>query len=435
MNPSDLPAHPHRVPLSILELAIVSEGSTGAQALRHAVDTAVRADALGYRRIWFAEHHLSPGVASASPAVLAALAAERTKSIRVGSGAVLLSTTSPLIATEQFGTIAALHPGRVDLGLGRAFTPPPARGEPAFTKPPARGERALTPSPTRGEGSSGTGETPSGGGGAGREVGGARAATLVLDAPARPAGARVVDGLVIPAAPGLDVTDSALRERLLAQKEVVGASRTPADFRAELELVLGLRAGTFTDGAGTGWTSPPVEGAAFDLFVLASSGGVSARVAGELGLPLAANYHVGPSATLDTIAAYRAAFRPGAIDRPHVVVSADVLVADTDDEARRLGDPFTAWVLSIRRGAGGAIPYPAPGTTPAWEDLSDTDRAAVQDRVDTRFVGSPATVVERLETLARVTAADEIVVTTEAHDPADRARSFDLLAAAWGLRP
>jgi alkanesulfonate monooxygenase SsuD/methylene tetrahydromethanopterin reductase-like flavin-dependent oxidoreductase (luciferase family) len=416
MTTNDLPtAHPHRVPLSILDLAIVSDGSTGAQAMRDSLDLAVRADALGYRRVWFAEHHLSPGVASASPAVLAALAAERTNRIRVGSGAVLLSTTSPLVAAEQFGTIAALHPGRVDLGLGRAFTPPPARGE----RSPAAGA------------------TSSGGGGVVRGVGGApRGGTLVLeDAPARPAGARVVDGLVIPAAPGLDLTDSALRERLLAQKDVVGVSRAPADFRAELELVLGLRAGTFADAAGARWTSPPVEGAAFDLFVLASSGGVSARVAGELGLPLAANYHVGPSATLDTIAAYRAAFRPGVLDRPYVVVSADVLVADTDDEAGRLGGPFPAWVLSIRRGAGGAIPFPAPGKAPAWETFSDADRAAVQDRVDTRFVGSPQTVVERLETLARVTAADEIVVTTEAHDPADRARSFDLLARAWGLRP
>lgn len=410
MTTSDQPtvpqlSPPSRVPLSILDLAVVSEGSTGAQALRDTLDTAVRADALGYRRIWFAEHHLSPGVASASPAVLAALVAERTSRIRVGSGAVLLSTTSPLIAAEQFGTVAALHPGRVDLGLGRAFTPPPAKGAQS-----AGGE--VPPS--------GTGKAP--------------AAPPVPPAPERPAGTRVVDGLLVPAAPGVDLSDSALRERLLAQKEVVGASRTPGEFRAELELVLGLRAGTFTDGAGTGWTSPPVEGAAFDLFVLASSGGVSARVAGELGLPLAANYHVGPSATLDTVAAYRAAFRPGVLDRPYVVVSADVLVADTDDEARRIGEPFTAWVLSIRRGAGGAVAYPAPGTSPAWEDLTDADRAAVQDRVETRFVGSPETVVERLETLARVTAADEIVVTTAAHDPADRARSFELLARHWGLQ-
>ncbi|NHT19736.1 LLM class flavin-dependent oxidoreductase, partial [Cellulomonas sp. IC4_254] len=112
-----------RVPLSVLDLAVVPAGGTGAQAVRAAVELAVDLDRLGYRRVWYAEHHLSPGVGSASPAVLAAAVAARTARIRVGSGAVLLSTTSPLVAAEQFGTIAALHPGRVDLGLGRAFTP------------------------------------------------------------------------------------------------------------------------------------------------------------------------------------------------------------------------------------------------------------------------------------------------------------------------
>ena len=130
------------VPLSILELATVGVGQTGADALRATLDLAVAADRLGYRRLWFAEHHLAPGVASASPAVLAALAAERTRRLRVGSGAVLLGTTSPLIAAEQFGTIAALHPGRVDLGLGRAFTPPP---EGFVAPPPHRGARRRRP--------------------------------------------------------------------------------------------------------------------------------------------------------------------------------------------------------------------------------------------------------------------------------------------------
>ena len=132
------------VPLSILELATVGVGQTGADALRATLDLAVAADRLGYRRLWFAEHHLAPGVASASPAVLAALAADRTRRLRVGSGAVLLGTTSPLIAAEQFGTIAALHPGRVDLGLGRAFTPPPE----GFVAPP-RTSRAGRRRPAR----------------------------------------------------------------------------------------------------------------------------------------------------------------------------------------------------------------------------------------------------------------------------------------------
>ncbi|MFI2102239.1 LLM class flavin-dependent oxidoreductase [Isoptericola sp. NPDC019693] len=370
-----------RVPLSVLDLALVPEGRTGAQAVRDAVDLAVDLDRLGYRRVWYAEHHLSPGVGSASPAVLAAAVAARTDRIRVGSGAVLLSTTSPLVAAEQFGTIAALHPGRVDLGLGRAFTPPKGGGAPG-------------PAPAAG-------------------------------------GPRVVDGLYVPPAPPT-AGDSVLRERALAQVAVVGASRTPASFRDELDLVLGLRAGTYADGSGRRFVSPPVQDAAFDLWVLASSGGESARGAGELGLPLAANYHVSPSNTLDTVAAYRAAFRPGVLAEPYVVVSADVLVADTTERARELAAPFADWVLSIRRGTDGAIAYPRPADATPWAERAEDERAVVADRVDTRVVGDPATVVERLETLARVTGADELLVTTATHDPADRRRSFALLAEAWG---
>ena len=112
-----------RVPLSVLDLAPVWEGGTGAEALRAALDRARLVESLGYRRIWFAEHHLAPGVASAAPGVLAALAAGVTSTLRVGSAAVLLGSTSPVVAAEQFGTIAAAHPGRVDLGLGRASLP------------------------------------------------------------------------------------------------------------------------------------------------------------------------------------------------------------------------------------------------------------------------------------------------------------------------
>ncbi|WP_158375941.1 LLM class flavin-dependent oxidoreductase [Cellulosimicrobium cellulans] len=400
-----MPENP-RVPLSVLDLAVVPAGGTGTQAVRAAVDLAVDLDRLGYRRVWYAEHHLSPGVGSASPAVLAAAVAARTERIRVGSGAVLLSTTSPLVAAEQFGTLAALHPGRVDLGLGRAFTPPggtkdaaPGDASAAAPTPPAPRPAPAPPAP-------------------------------------RPAlGPRVVDGLYVPGAPPVDGSDSVLRERLLAQKRVVGASRTPAAFRDELGLVLGLRAGDYAEADGTRHVAPPVEGADFDLWVLASSAGESARVAGELGLPIAANFHVSPATTLDTIAAYRAAFRPGVLDRPYVVVSADVLVAETTAEARALAAPFADWVLSIRRGVAGAIAYPHPDDAVPWEERDADERALVADRVDTRVVGAPADVVARLETLQRVTGADELLITTATHDPADARRSFALLAEAWGVAP
>jgi alkanesulfonate monooxygenase SsuD/methylene tetrahydromethanopterin reductase-like flavin-dependent oxidoreductase (luciferase family) len=380
-----------RVPLSVLDLALVAEGSTGVQAIQRAVSLAIDLDALGYQRVWYAEHHLAPGVASAAPAVLATAVAARTSRIRVGSGAVLLSTTSPLVAAEQFGTIAALHPGRVDLGLGRAFTVP-SSGQSSGKAAPAQPPR-----------------------------------------PPAPAVPRLVDGLYVPPAPPNGLNDPALRERLLAQQEVIGAHRKPAGFRDEVEQVLALRQGTYRDGAGNAYGSPPVEGAAFDLWLLASSGGESAVVAGELGLPLAANFHVSPATVLDTVAAYRAAFRPGVLAEPYVVVSADVLVAQTLERARVLAEPFADWVLSIRRGERGAMAYPSPSAATAWTDRPDAERALVADRVDTRIVGDPATVVERLDTLARVTGADELLVTTATHDPAETRRSFELLAEAWGI--
>jgi len=107
-------------PLSILDLAPVSTGSTPGDALRNTLDLARRVEALGYTRHWVAEHHNMPGIASCAPAVLMAHIASVTKTIRVGSGGVMLPNHQPLVIAEQFGMLEALHPGRVDLGIGRA---------------------------------------------------------------------------------------------------------------------------------------------------------------------------------------------------------------------------------------------------------------------------------------------------------------------------
>ncbi len=156
--------------------------------------------------------------------------------------------------------------------------------------------------------------------------------------------------LRVPAAPPGLGSDPARLERLKAQQRVIGAARSPASLRAELEQILALRSGELVDD--TGYTSPAVEGADFELWVLASSGGESARTAAELGLPLAANYYVSPATVLETVAAYRRSFRPGVLDQPYVIVSA-------------------------------------------------------------------------------ATGADELIVTSIAHDPRDALRSFELLAQVW----
>ncbi|WP_455353596.1 LLM class flavin-dependent oxidoreductase [Streptomyces sp. SYSU K217416] len=108
------------VPLSVLDLVTVGSGRTATQALRTSVDLARLAERRGFHRHWVAEHHSMPGVASSSPAVILAHLAAHTERIRLGSGGVMLPNHAPLVIAEQFGTLEALAPGRVDLGLGRA---------------------------------------------------------------------------------------------------------------------------------------------------------------------------------------------------------------------------------------------------------------------------------------------------------------------------
>jgi luciferase family oxidoreductase group 1 len=106
--------------LSVLDLAPVPSGSTSAVALRNSLDLARHVERLGYYRYWVAEHHNMPGIASSAPAVLIGHIADATSTIRVGSGGVMLPNHSPLVVAEQFGMLEAFHPGRIDLGIGRA---------------------------------------------------------------------------------------------------------------------------------------------------------------------------------------------------------------------------------------------------------------------------------------------------------------------------
>jgi luciferase family oxidoreductase group 1 len=108
------------IPFSILDLAPVPQGSTPGQALRNSLDLARRAERLGYRRYWLAEHHNMVGIASAATAVAIGFVAGGTRTIRVGSGGIMLPNHAPLVIAEQFGTLESLYPGRIDLGLGRA---------------------------------------------------------------------------------------------------------------------------------------------------------------------------------------------------------------------------------------------------------------------------------------------------------------------------
>lgn len=322
------------IPLSVLDLAILGEGQSSAEALAASTAVAVHADALGYHRFWVAEHHGMPAVASTSPAVLLAHVAAVTERIRVGSGGVMLPNHPPLVVAEQFALLEALHPGRVDVGIGRAPGTDP------------RTAAALRRTP----------------GGLGVEDFPVHVADLVALLEHR-------------------------HEHLIA---------TPAPTSA-----------------------PPV--------ILLGSSGYSAQLAGMLGLPFAFAHHFGTGGTLEAVAAYRDRFRPSAgLDRPHVIVTAAVVAADTDAEADRQANPARLMLLGLRTGV--SRPLHTPEDAAVHPHLE-----AARALPTTAIVGTSDRVAEGLARLAAVTGADELMLSTITHGLDARRESLRLVARAWGL--
>jgi alkanesulfonate monooxygenase SsuD/methylene tetrahydromethanopterin reductase-like flavin-dependent oxidoreductase (luciferase family) len=374
-------------PLAVLDLVPISSGSTARQALRNSIDLAQQAERLGYTRFWFAEHHLNPGVAGTSPAVVLALTAGATSTIRLGSGAVQMGHRTALSTVEEFGLLDTAYPGRLDLGLGRSGGGPREPRAPAL----ATGGAAATVS-----------------------------------------GGRTPNGLLIP--PHFSYAGLLKSPRFTLQKALLQLPHAqPQNYTEQVSDVLALIAGTYRSPDGEEVHVVPGEGAALQIWVLGSSGGESAEVAGQRGLRFAANYHVSPATVLEAVDGYRAAFHASdELSQPYVSVSADVVVADTEARARELATGYGLWVRSIRT-AEGAIQFPTPDEARRHQ-WSDADRALVQDRVDTQFVGTPKQVADHLERLRDATEADELIVTTITHDHADRVRSYELLAEEWGKR-
>jgi alkanesulfonate monooxygenase SsuD/methylene tetrahydromethanopterin reductase-like flavin-dependent oxidoreductase (luciferase family) len=374
-------------PLTVLDLVPISSGSNATQALRNSIDLAQQTERLGYARYWFAEHHLNPGVAGTSPAVVLALTAAATSTIRLGSGAVQMGHRTALSTVEEFGLLDALHPGRFDLGLGRSGGRPREATAPAL-------------------------------------VGGGAVATVV--------DGRTPNGLLIP--PRFDIRPLLGSPRFAMQRRLLQLPHAePQNYTEQVGDVLALIVGTYRSPEGEEAHVVPGEGAALQVWILGSSGGESAEVAGERGLRFAANYHVSPATVVEAVDGYRAAFQPSTeLGRPYVSVSADVVVAETEAAARELATGYGLWVRSIRT-AEGAIQFPTPeqARRHVW---TDADRELVADRVDTQFTGTPGQVADQLERLRDATEADELIITTITHDHADRVRSYQLLADEWARR-
>ncbi|MDN4174049.1 MsnO8 family LLM class oxidoreductase [Nocardioides sp. SOB77] len=304
--------------LSLLDRSRTRTGHAEGAALAHTVERAVRAEELGYGRLWVAEHHGVPGVASGAPAVLLAAVGAATSRIRIGSGGVMLPNHQPFVVAEQFRMLAALHPGRVDLGVGRSV---------GFTAPVRQALRRGAEEPD----------------------------TFAEDV---------------------------------------------AELRAYLE----------GDGA---VTARPAGVGPVPVSVLATGRGV--EVAARLGLsavvggPVLAEPDVG-----ERLAAYHRAFRPHRGSEPHLTVSLDVLVADTDAEARELALPEVwAMVRSRRTGVFGALEPVADIRAGRWDAQ---DAARVERGLDAVVAGSAGTVRRRLDELLERTGADELLVSGSTHD-------------------
>jgi luciferase family oxidoreductase group 1 len=328
-----------QVPLSVLDLAPVPDGGNAGDALRATTDLARYVERLGFRRFWVAEHHNMPGIASSAPPVLIGHIADATTTIRVGSGGVMLPNHVSLVVAEQFGMLEALHPGRIDLGIGRA--------------------------------------------------------------------------------PGTDqVTAAALRR----SPEALSAD----DFPDQLMDLLGFFTGHWPeDHPFARITAVPGRGHQPAMWLLGSSG-YSAQVAGLLGLPFAFAHHFSPANTLPALALYRSHFRPSeALDRPYAMVAAAVVCADTDQRARWLAGSGALSFLKLRSGHPGPLPSPEEAAAYPYNEL---ERAFVEDRQATQIIGAPETVRRGLADLLTASAADELMLTTMVFDPADRLRSFKLVA-------
>ena len=321
------------IPLSILDLSPIPEGSDAGVALRNSLDLARHAEALGFQRYWMAEHHNLPGIASAATSVALAHVAAGTKTIRVGAGGIMLPNHAPLLIAEQFGTLAALHPGRVELGLGRA--------------------------------------------------------------------------------PGSDQITARAMRRTLA-----GGDDFPQDV---VELMHYFQPAEPNQAV----RCVPGEGQTVPIWILGSST-YGAQLAAMLGLPFAFASHFAPGMMMDAIAIYRQRFRPSAqLQTPNVMLGVNVVVADTDEEARFLFSSTQQSFLNIRRGRPGKLPPPVADMD---SRIDAYGRAMLNDALACAVVGNVDTVRAGLAAFAERTGADEFMVTSNIFDHEKRKHSFTLLA-------
>ena len=318
---------------SLLDVAAVAPGEHPGQALHGAVPLALAAERGGYERVWYAEHHNMPAIASAATSVLIAHVAANTGHIRLGAGGVMLPNHSPLVIAEQFGTLAALHPGRIDLGLGRA----PGSDQATMRALRRNGESA----------------------------------------------------------------DAFPQDVLELQGFLTGETRIP-----------GVRA-------------TPGDGSNVPLYILGSSL-FGAQLAAALGLPYAFASHFAPDALATATEIYRSEYRPSpANPEPYLIVAANLVVAETEEEAEVQYQAALRW--RARR-------FLVRGDAELSDDELDQVLATpagehVKGMMRVTAAGTPEQAAEYLERLAKQTVADEVILAPAAPQRAQRIRAVELMPA------
>jgi len=328
------------VPLSVLDLSPIPSGRPASSALHDTIELAKAAEAFGYQRYWLAEHHNIPSVASSAPMVMIAAVAAATSTIRVGSGGIMLPNHAPLAVAETFRVLEGLHPGRIDLGLGRA--------------------------------------------------------------------------------PGTDqLTAYALRR----------GREGGDDFPQQLSEML-----AYVDGFPDDHPFKPLRAIPDDvplppLWILGSSlyGG---RAAAAFGTGFAFAGHFGSADPAEAVAGYRENFEPSdRLAEPRVMLGVAAITAETEARAEALARANDLAMVRLMQNNPGPVPTPEEAEAYPWtpQELS----LAASRRAFTS-VGTPEQVRDDLERRRTEASADELVITTQIHDPAERRLSYELIAKAYG---
>ena len=331
--------------LSVLDLSLVTSSTPPSKALRNSIDLGRHVDMLGYSRYWTAEHHNLASVASPAPDLLMGQVAAATKTIRVGSGGVMLPNHAPLVVAERFKMLEALFPGRIDLGLGRA--------------------------------------------------------------------------------PGTDpATAYALRAKL--------DGRNGDEFLERLMELMLWETRNFPEGHPFNNVVAMPDDVPLPPIWLLGSSDYSAALSAQIGMGFAFAHHFASHDAVEAMTHYRANFAPSpSRSTPWAILAVAVICAPTDEEAEYLAQSMD--LNRLRRDLGQYFPLPSPEEAMAYP-YTEQDRIKLSRARKRLFVGSPATVTEKLQPLIAACQADEIMVTTSIFDHEKRKESYTLLAEAFGLQ-